>query len=96
WSILGTGLEMGIYNKFPRLAVGCRRGVGSIILFPEGVIQLNATGAEIIQLCDGKKTVREIIQSLQNTQPKDLAFLIEKETVEFLNRLSHKCILKLN
>ena len=87
---------MGIYDKSPELAVGCRVGVGNIILVPEGVIRLNAPGAEIIQLCDGKKTVRAIIQSLQSTQSKDLASQIEKETVEFLNRLNHKCILKLN
>jgi pyrroloquinoline quinone biosynthesis protein D len=47
----------------------------SILLYPEGLLQLNATGAEILQLCDGHQTFREIVVELakrHNTTPEAL------------------------
>jgi len=44
----------------------------SILLYPEGLLQLNATGAEILRLCDGHHTFGEIVVELarhHNTTP---------------------------
>lgn len=35
-----------------------------ILLYPEGVVLLNATGEAIIQLCDGTRTFPEILNRL--------------------------------
>lgn len=40
-----------------------------VILYPEGMKVLSETAAEIVQLCDGKKTVSDIIQTLSEKFP---------------------------
>ena len=50
----------------PRLAEGVRlqadrRGGGMVLLYPEGVLQLNRTGTEIPALCDGRRGIDEIV-----------------------------------
>ena len=35
-----------------------------VLLYPEGIVKLNETGGDILQLCDGKNTVRQIIEQL--------------------------------
>jgi pyrroloquinoline quinone biosynthesis protein D len=52
----------------PRLARGVRlqtdsKTGNSVLLFPEGVLELNETAQEILTRCDGR-TVSEIIQVL--------------------------------
>jgi pyrroloquinoline quinone biosynthesis protein D len=36
-----------------------------VLLAPEGVLVLNQTGATILGLCDGKRTVVEIVEELR-------------------------------
>ena len=52
----------------PRLARGVRlqtdsKTGNSVLLFPEGVLELNETAQDIVSRCDGR-TVGEIIQAL--------------------------------
>ncbi len=35
-----------------------------ILLYPEGLVALNPTAAEILGLCDGQRTVEEIVTAL--------------------------------
>lgn len=35
-----------------------------VLLYPEGVVLLNDTGAAILELCDGKRTIAEIAATL--------------------------------
>jgi len=35
-----------------------------ILLFPEGLVALNPTAAEILELCDGRHTVEQIVTAL--------------------------------
>lgn len=35
-----------------------------VLLYPEGVMLLNDTGAEILELCDGRRTLTEIADEL--------------------------------
>ena len=51
----------------PRLASGCRwgtQGEQKIVLFPEGMIRVEGTGQDILELCDGQHTFQEIVRLL--------------------------------
>ncbi len=37
-----------------------------VLLYPEGMIKLNDSAAEILQLCDGTKDINTLITTLQN------------------------------
>ena len=59
----------------PRLARGVRlqtdsKTGNSVLLFPEGVLELNETAQEIVTRCDGR-TVGEIIQALAQEYDAD-------------------------
>jgi pyrroloquinoline quinone biosynthesis protein D len=63
----------------PRLAKGVRlqsdSATGkSVLLFPEGVVELNETAHEILTRCNGR-TVSEIVQELVEEYEADLAAL---------------------
>lgn len=36
-----------------------------VLLYPEGMVKLNPSAAEILQRCDGQATVNEIISTLE-------------------------------
>lgn len=54
-----------------------------VLLYAEGMVQLNESAAEILQLCDGQRSVQDIINTLQakfndkNLQSDILIFLTE-------------------
>jgi pyrroloquinoline quinone biosynthesis protein D len=59
----------------PRLARGVRlqtdfKTGNSVLLFPEGVLELNETAQEIVCRCDGR-TVAEIVQALAEEYDAD-------------------------
>ena len=63
----------------PRLARGVRLQTDSktgnrVLLFPEGVLELNVTAQDIVSRCDGR-TVSEIIQALAEEYNVDLEML---------------------
>jgi len=63
----------------PRLAKGVRlqsdSATGkSVLLFPEGIIELNETAHEILARCDGR-TLSEIVQALAEEYDSDIAAL---------------------
>ena len=59
----------------PRLARGVRLQTDSqtgnnVLLFPDGVLELNETAQEIVTRCDGR-TVAEIVQALADEYDAD-------------------------
>jgi pyrroloquinoline quinone biosynthesis protein D len=80
----------------PRLARGVRlqtdsKTGNSVLLFPEGLLELNETAHDIVTRCDGR-TVGEIIQTLAeeyDVDPKMLGADV-RETLGDLQR--HKLI----
>ena len=36
-----------------------------VILYPEGMVELNLPAAEILQLCDGTRTLDQIVDTLE-------------------------------
>ena len=53
----------------PRLATGARLRYDEIreehvLLVPEGVVRLNPSAAEVLELCDGERSVDDIVGAL--------------------------------
>jgi len=79
----------------PRLAAGCKWGgteEDRMILFPEGAIKLQGTGRQVLERCDGQRTLGEIITDLQKefgtTDPEK----IRADISTFLEQLQKKRI----
>ena len=63
----------------PRLAKGVRLQTDSasgtsVLLFPEGIVELNETAQEILARCDGR-TLNEIVWALAEEYDSDVAAL---------------------
>jgi pyrroloquinoline quinone biosynthesis protein D len=77
----------------PRLARGVRLQTDSktgnrVLLFPEGVLELNETAQEIVSRCDGR-TVAEIVQALAeeyDADPKMLGTDVRDTLVDLQQR----------
>ena len=53
----------------PRLVTGARLRYDEVreehqLLIPEGVVRLNATAAEVLELCDGERSLDDIVGAL--------------------------------
>jgi pyrroloquinoline quinone biosynthesis protein D len=53
----------------PRLVTGARLRYDEVreehqLLIPEGVVRLNQTAAEVLELCDGERSLDEIVDTL--------------------------------
>jgi pyrroloquinoline quinone biosynthesis protein D len=53
----------------PRLVTGARLRYDEVreehlLLIPEGVVRLNPTAAEVLELCDGERSLDEIVEAL--------------------------------
>lgn len=57
-----------------------------VLLAPEGVLVLNQTGATILSLCDGERTVVEIVEELRGRY----SHVADNEVRDFLARLVAK------
>jgi pyrroloquinoline quinone biosynthesis protein D len=49
-----------------------------ILLYPEGVVKLNETGAAIIKHCDGNRTTEEVITTLNELYSADVSESVYK------------------
>ena len=78
----------------PRLAPGCRwgtQGEQPVVLFPEGMIRVQGTGKDILELCDGQRTVKVIVTALAERYTADPAKITE-DVASFLESLQRKRI----
>ncbi len=53
----------------PRLVTGARLRYDEVreehvLLIPEGVVRLNPTAAEVLELCDGERSLDDIVRAL--------------------------------
>ncbi len=62
-----------------------------VLLAPEGVLVLNQTGATILGLCDGERTVVEIVEELRGRYNH----VAGDEVRDFLSRLVAKGLVEL-
>jgi pyrroloquinoline quinone biosynthesis protein D len=81
----------------PVLVRNCRmseaQGQTDMLLMPEGVIKIKGTGRDIIGLCDGTKTLSEIIALLGVKYPRASRAEIQSDALDFLNNLRQKRVL---
>ena len=58
-----------------------------VILFPEGAIALNPTAVQVLELCDGKRTIEDIAAELSaRFQGADVLADVENLLIELANR----------
>lgn len=79
----------------PRFAAGCRwesQGDERVVLFPEGMIRVQGTGQKILELCDGQRTVQEIVTALSATFSGADPTKIREDVGSFLEALQQKRI----
>ena len=79
----------------PRLAPGCRwgtQGEKPVVLYPEGMIRVEGTGQHILELCNGQRTVQEIIATLSERYGAAAPSKIMEDVSSFLEALQRKRI----
>ena len=79
----------------PRFASGCRwgtQGEERVVLFPEGMIRVQGTGQQILELCDGKRTLEEIVTALSASYNRVDPAKIREDVGSFLEALRQKRI----
>jgi pyrroloquinoline quinone biosynthesis protein D len=57
-----------------------------VLLYPEGAVLLNDTGAAILELCDGSRTVREIVVILAERYQAD----VSADVLEYLDLMAER------
>ncbi|HUK21939.1 MAG TPA: pyrroloquinoline quinone biosynthesis peptide chaperone PqqD [Gemmatimonadales bacterium] len=62
-----------------------------VLLYPEGLVALNPTGAEILELCDGQRSVADISRTLGE---RYAAGGIERDVQDFLAGLTAKGLVR--
>ena len=79
----------------PRLAPGCRwgtQGEQQVVLFPEGMIRVQGTGQNILELCDGQRTVADVVAILSERYGKADPVKVTEDVSSFLEALQQKRI----
>ena len=77
-------------QSHPRLAVGCRLSENNqqrVLLMPERALRLNGPSLEIVERCDGKHTVQQIVSELQQIYSKAEPKKVESDILDYLARL---------
>jgi pyrroloquinoline quinone biosynthesis protein D len=72
----------------PRLAPGCRMNEKTqqprTLLMPERALRLNGPSLEIVERCDGKHTVQQIITELQQLYSQADPAKVEQDILGYL------------
>jgi pyrroloquinoline quinone biosynthesis protein D len=75
----------------PRLAPGCRMNEETqqprVLLMPERALRLNGPSLEIVERCDGQRTVQQIIAELQKLYSKADPRKVEQDILGYLSLL---------
>jgi pyrroloquinoline quinone biosynthesis protein D len=86
-------------NSKPQLAAGCRwaeaNGAERMLMFPEGALRLQGTGREILERCDGQRSIQQIVAELQALYKAGDSGRMQQEVNDFLERLQQKRIVDL-
>jgi pyrroloquinoline quinone biosynthesis protein D len=77
--------------SYPRLAPGCRLNEKTLqprtLLMPERALRLNGPSLEIVERCDGKHSVQQIIADLQKIYSKAQPQKVEEDILGYLGLL---------
>jgi pyrroloquinoline quinone biosynthesis protein D len=66
-----------------------------VLLYPEGVVVLNETGAAILQLCDGQRNFAEIVAELTQTYDAETEALRD-DVASYLRGLYRHSLIELH
>ena len=80
-------------TSLPRLATGVRwsgEGEQRTLLYPEGALRLQSTGREILERCDGRHTVLQIVEELQAKFNAADPQKVRSDVFAFLEQLQRK------
>ena len=85
----------------PRLAARARLrwdqpGNRYMLLFPEAALALNQSAGETLKLCDGNRTVDEIVNELAVRFGDEPRATIAEHVLELLTRISNRGLLEMN
>jgi pyrroloquinoline quinone biosynthesis protein D len=61
----------------------------TVLLFPEGMLQLNPTGAAILELCDGHRSLDEVVRALSQKFSAAPEVLMG-DVAEYLHKLQQR------
>jgi pyrroloquinoline quinone biosynthesis protein D len=61
-----------------------------VLLYPEGAVLLNDTGAAILELCDGGHTVRQIVKILSERYQAD----VSTDVAEYLTLMAERELIR--
>ena len=83
----------------PRLAARARLKFDPIaeqelILFPEAALVLNETGAAIVRLCDGARSINEIVDLLSKNYGNAERDALMREVMDFLDTIRARGLLQ--
>ncbi|MFL6353703.1 MAG: pyrroloquinoline quinone biosynthesis peptide chaperone PqqD [Bryobacteraceae bacterium] len=65
-----------------------------MLLIPEGALRLQGPGKRILELCDGKRNLGDVIRQLQTEYPSAESSRISQEVITFLEALHDKGLLE--
>ena len=77
-------------SKVPALARGCRLGKDQVLLMPEGILKLSASAVRILELCDGKRSIADIVSTMQSTYAPEVHERIRADVHSYLSSLAQK------
>lgn len=82
---------INMLDRRPALKRGCRlspqTAAEQVLLIPEGALRLQGPGRRILELCDGNRTLSDIIEQLQLQFPEAEPSKISADVVQYLERL---------
>ena len=61
-----------------------------VLLYPEGTVFLNETGAAILELCDGHRSVHDVASLLQDRFGTD----VTADVIEYLSGLAERELIR--
>ena len=86
-------------QAIPRLAPGCRLGSGpgkdDMLLFPEGALRMNAASLQVVQRCDGSRSVQQIVSDLHAAFPQESEERLQQDVTQLLSRMLEKGVIEL-
>jgi coenzyme PQQ biosynthesis protein PqqD len=64
--------------------------LGPVLLLPESMLRLTGPGPRIVELCDGERTLGDVITSLQSEFNDADPAMIQREVLAFLASLNER------
>jgi pyrroloquinoline quinone biosynthesis protein D len=82
-------------NSIPRLAPGCRlHPTESVLLIPEGTLNLTGPTREILAMLDGARSVRAVVGDLLHQYEGADEIEVQKDVLDLLNRLQQRGVIR--